>query len=324
MMMPDQNESIATLGRRLGFAIVLALASFQLSLGWIPLSAARCHPRTLATRGPFQAVPDSEAGTSNAATSSHPAVKGLTVKVAFDTNWGVAEMANDAPSVRFTCDKSLDMVHRLRRDSDAVLVGRGTVERDDCSLTVRRGVAVNKQPLRVILDPRLSLILAELNEGAKYQVLADGLPTVIYHSVADIDTESLNLMPGVTLVYMGSPSADEDNELVPEGNRPGQYISPPVVVKHLQDNFNVQHIMVEGGPKTVINFLQQDHLVDRAIIVRAPISFQEPFPSGMSAETLKAAGLELVGTRPSGVDTIDYWVRPGQSWPTDPAGDYWP
>jgi riboflavin biosynthesis pyrimidine reductase len=325
-MMRDKSERITPSGHRLGLAILLALASFQSSLGWMPFSTTRCYRHPLATRG---AVSDNKAEINTNATisgSSRSRVTGVTIKVAFDRNWGVAEMADDAPSVRFTCDKSLDMVHRLRRDSDGVLVGRGTVERDDCSLTVRRGVVADKQPLRVILDPRLSLLLAELNEGAKYQVIEDGLPTVIYHMVSDVDVESLNLLPGVTLVCLVSPSTDGDIEMthVPEGYRPGQYISPRVVVKHLHENFNVQHIMVEGGPSTVMSFLQQDGLVDRAIIVQAPISFQEPFPSGMSVETLKSAGLELVGTRQSGVDTIDYWLKPGQSWPTDPAGDYWP
>mmetsp|Transcript_16695 Transcript_16695/g.34285 ORF Transcript_16695/g.34285 Transcript_16695/m.34285 type:complete len:189 (-) Transcript_16695:1948-2514(-) len=62
---------------------------------------------------------------------------GITLKIAFDSQGGVADLSSEK-SERFTCGESLDMVHRLRRVSDAVLVGRSTVEIDDCTLTVRR------------------------------------------------------------------------------------------------------------------------------------------------------------------------------------------
>jgi riboflavin biosynthesis pyrimidine reductase len=258
-------------------------------------------------------------------------ITGVTLKLAFDRNWGVGEQQADddedvdpPPSVRFTCEESLDMVHRLRRDSDAVLVGRGTVARDDCSLTVRRGIETSTQPLRVILDPRLSLLLAELNDGARYQVFSDGYPTVVYHCVPDVDIASLNLLESVSVVYVPPPKDGVPEEL-PESrdaNRPGLYVTPTAVVENLKTKYNVQHVMVEGGPVTAMNFLQSG-IVDRAIIVRAPIEFQQPVQSGMSEGTLQAAGLELVGSRASGVDTIDYWVRPGESWPSGSIHD-WP
>ncbi|CAB9503846.1 Converts 2,5-diamino-6-(ribosylamino)-4(3h)-pyrimidinone 5'-phosphate into 5-amino-6-(ribosylamino)-2,4(1h,3h)-pyrimidinedione 5'-phosphate (By similarity) [Seminavis robusta] len=316
----------------LALSVVFIVFSSPLCRGFIPrdLSAIVSTKRYRHLPAPLLATLDDHDDASNTVTTSSTSkdrndvvVTGVTLKVAFDSNWGVAEMADDAPSVRFTCDQSLDMVHRLRGDSDAVLVGRGTVERDDCSLTVRRGVTADKQPLRVILDPRLTLILAEVHEGAQYKVLTDGLPTVIYHCVSDVRLESLNLLDSVTLVYMESNLPNDTQEDLPEGNRPGRYASPGAVVEHLRDNFGVHHLMVEGGPQTAINFLQPENLIDRAILVRAPISFQEPFPSGMSTETLQDAGLELVCSKESGVDTIDYWARPGESWPTDPPED-WP
>jgi diaminohydroxyphosphoribosylaminopyrimidine deaminase/5-amino-6-(5-phosphoribosylamino)uracil reductase len=43
--------------------------------------------------------------------------------------------------------------HKLRSQSDAVIVGSGTVLADDCHLTVRHGGRLaDKQPLRVVVD----------------------------------------------------------------------------------------------------------------------------------------------------------------------------
>ena len=55
-----------------------------------------------------------------------------------------------------TGERSLARVHRLRSHADAILVGAGTVHIDDPRLTTRLKSGRGRDPLRVILDGRLS------------------------------------------------------------------------------------------------------------------------------------------------------------------------
>ncbi len=56
-----------------------------------------------------------------------------------------------------TSEESRALVHELRDRVDAVIVGRGTVEADDPSLTARLPGGRGRDPVRVILDSKLSL-----------------------------------------------------------------------------------------------------------------------------------------------------------------------
>ena len=225
-------------------------------------------------------------------------VEGVTLKMAFDSSpeWGVADLS-ETKSERFTSPESLDMVHRLRRESSAVLVGRGTVEKDDCSLTVRRVKLDDgqSQPIRVVLDPTLRIL-----DGREFTLLKDGLSTIIYHSSKSNEATA---SPDVDLVEMASGS---------------NCLSPIEVLRDLQSR-GLRHIMVEGGPITARAFLEAG-VVDRAILVRAPVRFQIPVRAEMNEETLGRAGLEMIGSGDMGGDTIEYWVRKGSTWP---AGE-WP
>lgn len=248
---------------------------------------------------------------TNSNGESQPSVKGVTLKMAFDSSpvWGVAETS--PTSERFTSPESLDMVHRLRRESCAVLVGRGTVERDDCSLTVRRVEMRGEQPVRVVLDPGLKL----LDGGGEYTLLNDGLRTIIYHSVADYDRQD-SLSDDVTLVQLKQRCVLEG----PEGTH--QYaLSPADIIQDLSKR-GLNHIMVEGGPATALEFLNAK-LIDRAILVRAPVQFKAPIPAKFNEETFEQAGLVMIGTENMGGDSIEYWVRMGMDWPNDELS-LWP
>lgn len=251
-------------------------------------------------------IPASASG-DDATEHHNKEVTGVTLKMAFDssTAWGVADLS-ETKSERFTSQESLDMVHRLRRESSAVLVGRGTVERDDCSLTVRRVELGDgkSQPVRVVIDPSLSLI------GGDHTLLKDGLPTIVYH----LQTDSLKAPNdvSVTLVRLSQSNfADGSRSL----------ISPSQVVKDLTTR-GLKHIMVEGGPATARAFLEA-RAVDRAILVKAPVEFEIPVPAHIDEKTMKSAGLKLIGDDVMGGDNIEYWTRNGLPWP-DSVLPMWP
>jgi diaminohydroxyphosphoribosylaminopyrimidine deaminase/5-amino-6-(5-phosphoribosylamino)uracil reductase len=73
----------------------------------------------------------------------------VTVKLALTLDGRLA--APDGSSVWITGDRARALVHRRRHEVDAVMVGAGTVENDDPSLTVR-DVPARRQPARVIVD----------------------------------------------------------------------------------------------------------------------------------------------------------------------------
>lgn len=280
--------------------------------------------------GSYTVLPLSAESASSSSSSEDilgkTATTGVTLKVAFDQQGGVADLSSEK-SERFTCGESLDMVHRLRRVSDAVLVGRSTVEIDDCTLTVRRVPLeeTQKQPFRVIVDPKLELKLDQ------FKIFQDGLATIIVHAVtADEmetsefkqtnETEKSNVpfviatdkdYPDVT--FLGLPTVSDEGK---------ERLSTRHICDVLAQEFGIHHIMVEGGPNTALNFLK-DGAVDRAILVYAPISFKDPLLSNISTTILDQAGLEPIGSYTLGVDSVKCFSRPNIEWPSADVSS-WP
>ena len=120
--------------------------------------------------------------------------------------------AADGTSQWITGEQARADVHRLRAESDAVLVGAGTVRADDPALTVRH--VAGRDPLRVVLGrapagarvhPCLEVggdlgdVLDELGRRDVVQLLVEGGATVAhaFHTAALVDRYVIYLAPAL-------------------------------------------------------------------------------------------------------------------------------
>jgi diaminohydroxyphosphoribosylaminopyrimidine deaminase/5-amino-6-(5-phosphoribosylamino)uracil reductase len=175
----------------------------------------------------------------------------VTLKVAATADGKVA--ARGGLSRWITGKAARRLVHEMRRASDAVLVGRGTVEADDPELTVRhvplRGA---HHPLRVVVDSRLSMSLDR-------KLARGGIPKVVVATTREHDAakaEELRRRGVEVWVLDSSPDGGVDLlELLKALGRA-----------------EVAHLLVEGGPSLLASFMREG-LADRLALFLAPRVF---------------------------------------------------
>ena len=165
------------------------------------------------------------------------------VKVALSLDGKMA--APDGQSKWITGIEARKLAHALRADHDAVMVGSGTVERDDPELTVRhvRGIS----PTRLILAPR-----SGIPPDSKLAKTASQLQTILV--VAGNHLPSGSDMGCIGLL-----------KLTDRGD--GQ-IDPLEFLKELPE-IGILSVLIEGGSGVLSSFMQAD-LIDEISIGIAP------------------------------------------------------
>ncbi|MGW6950725.1 bifunctional diaminohydroxyphosphoribosylaminopyrimidine deaminase/5-amino-6-(5-phosphoribosylamino)uracil reductase RibD [Streptomyces xanthophaeus] len=149
--------------------------------------------------------------------------------------------AADGTSRWISSPESRADVHRLRAESDAVLVGGGTLRDDDPHLAVR-GIEGATQPLRIALDTRATL-------PASARILDDAAPTLLVVG-QDADTRHL---PGVDLLRLPL----HDGRVA---------VHDLLAALHAR---GTRSVLLEGGPVLAGAFLKAG-AVDRVIGYLAP------------------------------------------------------
>ncbi len=143
------------------------------------------------------------------------------------------------------------VVHGLRRECDAILVGVGTVLADDPRLTVRiAGKKIARQPLRVVLDPALRAPLDS-------KVFANGNALVATLQGAPAAKKKALEKKGVrVLVCPNGASGEIDLEFLLES----------------LGKMGIASVFVEGGGRVFSSFLKKG-LVDKFYLFVSPKKF---------------------------------------------------
>lgn len=140
--------------------------------------------------------------------------------------------------------KDLIRVHKLRKSSDAILVGRNTISVDDPLLTVR--YVKGKNPIRIILDSK-----ANLSTASRVIKTAKKVPTILVVSENSSRKVDKFIAKGVEVIQCGKNQIDLKKLLEILGKK------------------GIKKIIVEGGGTTNWYFFKEK-LVDEIVVTITP------------------------------------------------------
>ena len=170
----------------------------------------------------------------------------VTLKWAQSLDGKIATAAGS--STWITSPPSLKLAHKLRATHDAILVGAGTILKDNPQLTTR--LIRGRNPLRVVLDSNL-----KLPEDRKVFQGLDKAPTLLATTAWD-EKDKLAARRALGIeVSIVPPDADGRVDL-------------KALLKMLGKR-DISSLLVEGGAETITSFLRLG-LADRVMAIIAP------------------------------------------------------
>ncbi len=190
--------------------------------------------------------------------------------------------------VRITGSQSREAVQHLRAESDAILVGIGTVLADDPELTCRLPSLKGRSPVRLVLDRLLLLPLTSkfVHGARKVPVLAVVSPDETLRDEAWLARRSDLEKAGVEILEAESLT-DLLRQLAARG---------------------LSSLMVEGGARVAEEFLKAD-LVDRVWLFQGPGTIGETGVPSPMAPGHVPLGFELVSDETMGDDRLEIFER---------------
>ncbi|OQP88276.1 riboflavin biosynthesis protein RibD [Rhizobium rhizosphaerae] len=207
----------------------------------------------------------------------------VTVKLAVSADGMIGRRGGG--QVAITGPEARADVHRLRAESDAILVGIGTALEDDPMLDVRLPGLEDRSPLRLILDRGLALPV-----DSKLAQTAGRVPTRVVTA------------PGARALQP---------ERVAALASAGVAVQEAEGLMTLLDDLGAEglsNLMVEGGAQVIRSFLEADR-IDRLRLFTGrvrigPEGVETPFPESLLAERFALVQEEQVGA-----DTARHFER---------------
>jgi diaminohydroxyphosphoribosylaminopyrimidine deaminase/5-amino-6-(5-phosphoribosylamino)uracil reductase len=198
-----------------------------------------------------------------------------------------------AGQVTITGEISRRMVHMMRAEADAILIGIGTALEDDPALTVRLPGLENRSPARIVLDRALRLppdakLLSDIERVPLYLVVGP-----------DVDAQKRAAFERLGVRFIG---AEMDN---------GRIALPEL----LEDiaALGMTSVFVEGGA-AIARSLLDDGLVDRIVLSQGAV---EIGAAGIAAPLDAAhipAGFRKLREMRFGDDSHMEWIRDSEAY----------
>ncbi|MBL7933677.1 MAG: bifunctional diaminohydroxyphosphoribosylaminopyrimidine deaminase/5-amino-6-(5-phosphoribosylamino)uracil reductase RibD [Bacteroidia bacterium] len=158
-----------------------------------------------------------------------------------------------------TGQKAKELVHKIRSETMAILVGKNTALADNPKLTTR--LVKGRNPVRLLIDKNLGV-------PRSYNIYNEEAPIIIFNA----NKES-------TEAHVRFIKLDFNGEILPQ------------LLRKLTD-LNIQSVLVEGGASTINRFLEKDNW-DEAIVFQNPDLF---FGNGLKGPEFALKNtFELVG-----------------------------